>query len=297
MNWFVRLITLNWPRAVCYAPISIYIKYKYFQDQRIRNHESIHWMQQKEMLYVPFYLWYVIEFIFRFLFIDGLGAYRNLLFEQEAFDNDDNLDYLKTRKKYAWIFKPKLYGKLLFFKKGQRISLFLTFKCNLKCNYCSLLFSTGGKWPQSEISSVKEWKDFLKGLKDPIKEITLTGGEPTLYPGFVDLVNWLLEKGYFVKVYSNLTKPEPFFGIKQSFRFIIHASYHKSFRAKKFIKNYNLLRYHHRVDVYELGKRRLGIKTKLRPVLKKRELSKDLIFAPDRILYANCDEMCITKTS
>lgn len=54
----------------------------------------------KEMLYVFFYLWYVIEWLIR-LFGKG-NAYRNISFEQEAYSNDDNMKYLDIRKHYAW---------------------------------------------------------------------------------------------------------------------------------------------------------------------------------------------------
>lgn len=65
------------------------------------NHESIHTAQMKEMLYVPFYLWYVIEWLIK-LFGKG-NAYKNISFEREAYANQYNLDYLKTRKRYSWV--------------------------------------------------------------------------------------------------------------------------------------------------------------------------------------------------
>lgn len=64
------------------------------------NHESIHTAQMKEMLYIPFYIWYVIEWLIK-LFGKG-NAYRNISFEREAYTNQYNLDYLKTRKHYSW---------------------------------------------------------------------------------------------------------------------------------------------------------------------------------------------------
>ena len=69
------------------------------------NHEAIHTAQIKEMWYIFFYIWYLFEWIYRVLFIyeDFHDAYRNLKFEKEAYDNQDNLDYLKTRKKFAWL--------------------------------------------------------------------------------------------------------------------------------------------------------------------------------------------------
>lgn len=55
----------------------------------------------KEMLYVSFYLWYGVEWLIK-LFCKG-NAYRNLSFEREAYDNQYNLDYIKTRKHYSWL--------------------------------------------------------------------------------------------------------------------------------------------------------------------------------------------------
>lgn len=67
----------------------------------IVNHESIHTSQMKEMLYIPFYLWYVTEWLIKLLFKGN--AYRNISFEREAYDNQYNLNYLKERKHYNWI--------------------------------------------------------------------------------------------------------------------------------------------------------------------------------------------------
>lgn len=70
-------------------------------SNRTINHESIHTAQIKEMGYVFFYVWYLVEWLIR-LFINS-NAYRNISFEREAFINDDNLDYLKTRKRFSWL--------------------------------------------------------------------------------------------------------------------------------------------------------------------------------------------------
>ena len=68
------------------------------------NHELIHTEQMKELLYIFFYIWYIIEFIIRFLFMwNWKAAYRNLLFEQEAYYNEKDLNYLTKRKHYKWL--------------------------------------------------------------------------------------------------------------------------------------------------------------------------------------------------
>ena len=71
---------------------------------RIINHESIHIKQQEEMLIIPFYLWYIIEWAIKVpIYFSFQKAYHNISFEREAYDNDDNLSYLSDRKHYAWI--------------------------------------------------------------------------------------------------------------------------------------------------------------------------------------------------
>lgn len=55
-------------------------------DSNVINHEQIHSAQMKELLYVPFYIWYVIEWLFRLLqYRDADKAYRNISFEREAY--------------------------------------------------------------------------------------------------------------------------------------------------------------------------------------------------------------------
>lgn len=65
------------------------------------NHEAIHTAQIKELLYIFFYVWYLIEYVIK-LFTHGKYAYRNISFEREAYANEDNLEYLDNRKHYSW---------------------------------------------------------------------------------------------------------------------------------------------------------------------------------------------------
>ena len=69
------------------------------------NHEYIHSAQQKEMLVILFYLWYLIEWLMRWLYNKGnnKAAYHQIGFEQEAYMGERNLEYAKTRKHYCWI--------------------------------------------------------------------------------------------------------------------------------------------------------------------------------------------------
>lgn len=65
------------------------------------NHEAIHTAQMKELLYIPFYLLYLMEWLWKLLkYRDGKKAYRNLSHEREAYDNQANPNYLTNRKPY-----------------------------------------------------------------------------------------------------------------------------------------------------------------------------------------------------
>lgn len=70
------------------------------------QHEAIHSAQQKELLWVGFYLLYLLEWIYRLIFHRD-SAYRGISFEQEAYKNSWRKDYLKYRKPYAMWRKKK----------------------------------------------------------------------------------------------------------------------------------------------------------------------------------------------
>jgi hypothetical protein len=72
------------------------------------NHERIHVYQQMELLILPFYLWYGIEFLIRRLSQNHQIAYRNIVFEREAYACEINLGYLKKRRPFAFL---KSYAK------------------------------------------------------------------------------------------------------------------------------------------------------------------------------------------
>ena len=99
MNLFVRIITFNWPIAITLAPFGIYIKEKYLCSKTLRRHEMIHWKQQIEMLIIPFYVWYFIEWVIK-LFKYGKLSYFNISFEREA---NESVDSTYSRKPFGWI--------------------------------------------------------------------------------------------------------------------------------------------------------------------------------------------------
>ncbi len=78
------------------------------------RHEHIHGKQQVEMLLVVFYLWYLTEYLIRLcLYRNHKEAYRNISFEQEAFQHEGDTLYLTGRNPYDWFkyITKKTYNK------------------------------------------------------------------------------------------------------------------------------------------------------------------------------------------
>lgn len=68
------------------------------------NHEEIHIRQQLELLIVPFYVWYVGEWLYHYVRCRSFWrAYRQISFEQEAYDNEEDFEYLKNRKFWKFL--------------------------------------------------------------------------------------------------------------------------------------------------------------------------------------------------
>lgn len=99
-----NLLPLGRYRAVNVFGI-ILAKRKYgILDAVVRNHEYIHTMQQREMAYVFFYLWYMAEWLLRTLWYRDLHrAYLSISFEREAYRMERDLDYRRHRRLWAWM--------------------------------------------------------------------------------------------------------------------------------------------------------------------------------------------------
>ena len=74
------------------------------EDEVIMNHELIHHRQQIELFIIPFYIFYLANYLLnRLKYEDHDSAYRNIIFEREAFAMDSDLDYLRHRKWFSFL--------------------------------------------------------------------------------------------------------------------------------------------------------------------------------------------------
>jgi len=100
----VKIITFNFARAITIFPFIFVSDIKSKDDKVLINHEMIHIRQQIEMLIIPFYIWYFLEFIFRWIqFGTRYDAYINISFEKEAYANEINLNYNKSKKFWSFL--------------------------------------------------------------------------------------------------------------------------------------------------------------------------------------------------
>jgi len=96
-------------RGVTVFPFVILAYEKDRQDQSLINHEKIHIRQQLELLLLPFFIWYFLEYLIRLLqYGRHATAYRNISFEREAYNNDHNLEYIQNRKFWNFVNYIKL---------------------------------------------------------------------------------------------------------------------------------------------------------------------------------------------
>lgn len=74
------------------------------EDASFINHERIHLRQQLELLVLPFFVIYFLEYLYRLLqYRDNYLAYRNISFEREAYRNEMHLEYLKEKKFWSFV--------------------------------------------------------------------------------------------------------------------------------------------------------------------------------------------------
>lgn len=73
-------------------------------DAILINHERIHHRQQLELLVLPFYIIYAINYLYHLAkHRNHYQAYRQIIFEREAYAQEKDFDYLKRRRMFAFL--------------------------------------------------------------------------------------------------------------------------------------------------------------------------------------------------
>jgi len=102
------IIYVTFPKWFSYIGITlwpfIFIDKRFKGSAILVNHEKIHLRQQIECLILLFYLIYVISYVIQYIkYRNHDDAYRNIVFEREAYKEQLNLTYLHQRKLFAFL--------------------------------------------------------------------------------------------------------------------------------------------------------------------------------------------------
>jgi len=92
------------------APIDIwainigpFVWCKGYLSEQAKRHETIHFQQQLELLFVFNWILYLTFWIMNwFIYKDPKIAYYNICFEIEAYENENEKNYLIDRPRYNW---------------------------------------------------------------------------------------------------------------------------------------------------------------------------------------------------
>ncbi len=81
-----------------------------------------------------------------------------------------------------------------------RLYLVLTRKCNLRCKMC---YNGAGQALENEMTT-EDWKKVLDEMhRVGVFEARLTGGEPTMRPDFLEILDYAIELGFYTSLASN----------------------------------------------------------------------------------------------
>lgn len=107
--------------------------------------------------------------------------------------------------------------------------IYLTMSCNLNCLYCvNQFFKDSQEDRLNQYEIIEDYKKWANAINREKKDVIFTGGEPTLYPHFIELLNGI-DSSVKIQVDTNMVWSEEFLqsyihGLKRPIK--LYASYH-----------------------------------------------------------------------
>lgn len=128
------------------------------------------------------------------------------------------------------------------------VNWIMLWKCNFRCIYCDTYLNTNALeyQPFEKIKRVfNKLVEQLQKQNDKI-HLTITGGEPSIYPNFFDIVKYFVEKIDSLTICTNLSfDVKKFYDICKDFkeRINIHPTFHPScMEIEKFMNNITVVK-------------------------------------------------------
>lgn len=117
----LSILTLGQDFIAITIGVFVIFKNREVASPRVVNHEHIHVKQQTELLFIGMWILYLLSYLYNRLRLsfglelpiktnyksNHMKAYRNIIFEREAYSNDSNMDYIKNRKRFNWVMYMK----------------------------------------------------------------------------------------------------------------------------------------------------------------------------------------------
>jgi len=132
------------------------------------------------------------------------------------------------------------------------INPFITMKCNYDCEYC-IVRQTPGHNDNFDLLSGGEWIEILNALED-VENYIFNGGEPTLHPDFVQIIDGLKPCNH-IGIGTNLATEKSFQKLlslqeRSGGELIIDVSLHPDANIPKIIERVKKLRDKNRARVH-----------------------------------------------
>lgn len=103
---FLDFLSMFAPITIGAITLGFLVIYRNQIDERTKRHETIHFQQYLETLFVGFLLIYLFDYVWTLIkYKDGAKAYEMLRAEQEAYSFDGDEEYLSNRRRYRWLFR------------------------------------------------------------------------------------------------------------------------------------------------------------------------------------------------
>lgn len=97
-------------------------------------------------------------------------------------------------------YHPAPPGKTPALSFPTQVDVFLTRKCNMKCVHCSV---NAGENVGNDLP-IEYWKNIFDQLEQSkVLKVIITGGEPTLYHGFWELIDYIKDKKFYKCLLTN----------------------------------------------------------------------------------------------
>ncbi len=98
------LLKISWLNVTGLAIFPFIFTKNKIRSKTLINHELIHHRQQIELFILPFYIFYLLDYLIKLVkYKNKHKAYMNICFEKEAYANDQNLNYLKNRPFWGFL--------------------------------------------------------------------------------------------------------------------------------------------------------------------------------------------------